>query len=396
MHQRRTFAFRAVRTARLPAQHALLHGGFVQHGEQHARPGIHRQHAARLVQRLGPAVQLLQARARGKRPAGRLHGVKRLFHLRIGVCGQHPCIQQKVTVAQRVVLHCAGGQQHLTVPGIDSVFTIAGAAARGPVLQHIQAQIFAVGAQHVRFGARRIDRPGIYQAQARAHHLAGAAFHRQLAQAAVRLLLRQRQRQKARGVRLIGALVSIVRLQPVHKRHAQRLGQHARGPHLVQIRGHQHLPVIAHIHFAVQRLLRAAGLPAALGQRTHKVKVIPFGAQRARGLCARMRRGEQADVRQAQGQHGQRADGQRQHPCGKHRARRPAVHGCAQARKARVRVFHASCASFASFSVNDTRVPTPAWLSMRSCAPCSAAIFWHRARPMPLPPALRARDLSTI
>ena len=70
LHQRGAFAFRAVRTARFPAQHALFHGGFIQHGEQHARPGIHRQHAARLVQRLGPAVQLLQARARGKRPAG--------------------------------------------------------------------------------------------------------------------------------------------------------------------------------------------------------------------------------------------------------------------------------------------------------------------------------------
>ena len=36
------------------------------------------------------------------------------------------------------------------------------------------------------------------------------------------------------------------------------------------------------------------------------------------------------------------------------------------------------------------------WLLICSVPPCTAAMRWQRARPMPLPPCLRARDLSTM
>ena len=55
--------------------------------------------------------------------------------------------------------------------------------------------------------------------------------------------------------------------------------------------------------------------------------------------------------------------------------------------------FH-GCTSLGRVTV--TAVPTPTWLLICSVPPCTAAMRWQRARPMPLPPCLRARDLSTM
>ena len=51
---------------------------------------------------------------------------------------------------------------------------------------------------------------------------------------------------------------------------------------------------------------------------------------------------------------------------------------------------------FSPFHNRDTFVPSPSLLSMRSLAPWSFAIWLQRARPRPLPPALRPLALSTM
>ena len=70
-------------------------------------------------------------------------------------------------------------------------------------------------------------------------------------------------------------------------------------------------------------------------------------------------------------------------------------HHCAEGRRKAgfLPQFH-GCTSLGRVTV--TAVPTPTWLLICSVPPCTAAMRWQRARPMPLPPCLRARDLSTM
>ena len=150
--------------------------------------------------------------------------------------------------------------------------------------------------------------------------------------------------------------------------------------------------ILVQLHVLGACIKQHPPLVQRLGQRVGLALGGQGAFQRRAGQGAPLQRGslgpaQQSGQRQAEGQAGG--------------GRRPG--GAAQRRTARrgVRSVHGASSSPASgggrrSSSKRTQVPRPGWLSKARAVPWAAAMAWHSARPTPLPPPARARDLSTI